>query len=65
MPIKKIIYTFLLVYLGAEIFAKRRKRSEKWVVDASEPPQTPPCCGYANNTPTYPLKQVCIHILIF
>ncbi|XP_012222504.1 uncharacterized protein [Linepithema humile] len=35
---------------GAEIFAKRRKRSEKWVVD-QEQPQTP-------NTPTTPKTPV-------
>ncbi|KAH0948879.1 hypothetical protein HN011_004366 [Eciton burchellii] len=35
---------------GAEIFAKRRKRSEKWVVD-QEQPQTP-------NTPTTPKTPI-------
>ncbi|XP_033224768.1 putative uncharacterized protein DDB_G0282133 isoform X2 [Belonocnema kinseyi] len=40
---------------GAEIFAKRRKRSEKWVVD-KEKPQTPSTPSYPK-TPTYPTKQ--------
>ncbi|XP_043465132.1 GATA zinc finger domain-containing protein 14 isoform X2 [Leptopilina heterotoma] len=40
---------------GAEIFAKRRKRSEKWVVD-KEQPQTPTTPVYPK-TPTYPTKQ--------
>ncbi|XP_011872623.1 PREDICTED: uncharacterized protein LOC105564681 isoform X2 [Vollenhovia emeryi] len=37
---------------GAEIFAKRRKRSEKWVVDQEQPqtPNTP----VTPKTPTYP-----------
>ena len=39
---------------GAEIFAKRRKRSEKWVVDQEQPqtPNTPT----TPKTPTYPEK---------
>ncbi|XP_029679676.1 uncharacterized protein LOC115245472 isoform X2 [Formica exsecta] len=39
---------------GAEIFAKRRKRSEKWVVDQEQPqtPNTP----VTPKTPTYPEK---------
>ncbi|XP_012537418.2 uncharacterized protein LOC105837312 isoform X2 [Monomorium pharaonis] len=39
---------------GAEIFAKRRKRSEKWVVDQEQPqtPNTP----VTPITPTYPEK---------
>jgi hypothetical protein len=37
-------------FAGAEIFAKRRKRSEKWVVD-QEQPQTP-------NTPTTPKTPI-------
>ncbi|KAL0130456.1 hypothetical protein PUN28_002254 [Cardiocondyla obscurior] len=39
---------------GAEIFAKRRKRSEKWVVDQEQPqtPNTP----ITPKTPTYPEK---------
>lgn len=40
-------------YAGAEIFAKRRKRSEKWVVD-QEQPQTP----VTPKTPVYPEKSV-------
>ncbi|XP_039311316.1 uncharacterized protein LOC105208112 isoform X2 [Solenopsis invicta] len=39
---------------GAEIFAKRRKRSEKWVVD-QEQPQTP-TTPVTPKTPTYPEK---------
>lgn len=39
---------------GAEIFAKRRKRSEKWVVD-QEQPQTPNTPAIPK-TPTYPEK---------
>jgi len=41
---------------GAEIFAKRRKRSEKWVVDQEQPqtPNTP----ITPKTPTYPEKLV-------
>ncbi|XP_029158225.1 uncharacterized protein LOC114930577 isoform X2 [Nylanderia fulva] len=39
---------------GAEIFAKRRKRSEKWVVD-QEQPQTPNTPA-TPKTPTYPEK---------
>ncbi|KYQ56609.1 hypothetical protein ALC60_04464 [Trachymyrmex zeteki] len=39
---------------GAEIFAKRRKRSEKWVVDQEQPqtPNTP----VTSKTPMYPEK---------
>ncbi|XP_014224793.2 uncharacterized protein LOC106650981 [Trichogramma pretiosum] len=40
---------------GAEIFAKRRKRSEKWVVDP-EQPQSPSTYAYGP-PPTYPSKQ--------
>ncbi|XP_033326386.2 uncharacterized protein LOC117220493 isoform X1 [Megalopta genalis] len=40
---------------GAEIFAKRRKRSEKWVVDTDQP-QTPSVQGMPK-TPVYPRKQ--------
>ncbi|XP_076226632.1 uncharacterized protein LOC116427254 isoform X2 [Nomia melanderi] len=40
---------------GAEIFAKRRKRSEKWVVDTDQP-QTPGTPGMPK-TPMYPRKQ--------
>lgn len=40
---------------GAEIFAKRRKRSEKWVVDTDQP-QTPSMQGMPK-TPVYPRKQ--------
>ncbi|XP_011704705.1 PREDICTED: uncharacterized protein LOC105459988 isoform X2 [Wasmannia auropunctata] len=41
---------------GAEIFAKRRKRSEKWVVDPTqEQPQTPNT-PVTPNTPIYPEK---------
>lgn len=43
-------------FAGAEIFAKRRKRSEKWVVDQEQPqtPNTP----ITPKTPTYPEKLV-------
>lgn len=41
---------------GAEIFAKRRKRSEKWVVDKDQQPQTPSTPGMPK-TPTYPGKS--------
>jgi len=37
-------------YAGAEIFAKRRKRSEKWVVDQEQPQKL--------NTPTTPKTLV-------
>ncbi|XP_076655127.1 uncharacterized protein LOC143360295 [Halictus rubicundus] len=40
---------------GAEIFAKRRKRSEKWVVDTDQQ-QTPSMQGMPK-TPVYPRKQ--------
>ncbi|XP_051165370.1 putative uncharacterized protein DDB_G0282133 isoform X2 [Leptopilina boulardi] len=40
---------------GAEIFAKRRKRSEKWVVDKDQP-QTPTTPIYPK-APTYSTKQ--------
>ncbi|XP_011151186.1 uncharacterized protein LOC105190236 isoform X1 [Harpegnathos saltator] len=40
---------------GAEIFAKRRKRSEKWVVD-QERPQTHPSTPATPKTPVYPEK---------
>lgn len=46
---------------GAEIFAKRRKRSEKWVVD-TEQPQSPSSFGYGK-APIYPTKQVRLYIL--
>ncbi|KAJ8675631.1 hypothetical protein QAD02_011417 [Eretmocerus hayati] len=48
---------------GAEIFAKRRKRSEKWVVDTSEP-SSPSCFGYGQE-PTYPTKQEIIENVNF
>jgi len=43
-------------FTGAEIFAKRRKRSEKWVVDQEQPqtPNTP----VTPKTPIYPEKLV-------
>lgn len=44
--ITTICITLPKQFAGAEIFAKRRKRSEKWVVD-QEQPQTP-------NTPVTP-----------
>lgn len=43
-------------FTGAEIFAKRRKRSEKWVVD-QEQPQTP-STPVTPKMPMYPKKLV-------
>lgn len=47
-------------FAGAEIFAKRRKRSEKWVVDQEQPqtPNTP----VTPKTPMYPEKLVSIFV---
>ncbi|XP_076239961.1 uncharacterized protein LOC143182664 [Calliopsis andreniformis] len=44
---------------GAEIFAKRRKRSEKWVVDKDQSSQTPntPNTPGTPKTPLYPRKS--------
>ncbi|XP_072745216.1 uncharacterized protein [Anoplolepis gracilipes] len=41
---------------GAEIFAKRRKRSEKWVVDQEQSQTQIPITPVTPKTPTYPEK---------
>lgn len=43
-------------YLGAEIFAKRRKRSEKWIVDQDQA-QLPSTPGI-QKTPGYSYQSV-------
>ncbi|XP_023247325.1 uncharacterized protein LOC106645456 isoform X3 [Copidosoma floridanum] len=40
---------------GAEIFAKRRKKSEKWVVDTEQLPPSPSTYNFGK-APTYPTK---------
>lgn len=49
-------------FAGAEIFAKRRKRSEKWVVD-QEQPQTPNIPA-TPRTPLYTEKNLVNHTTI-
>lgn len=47
----------ILYKTGAEIFAKRRKRSEKWVID-KEQPQSPSITYAVPKTPNYYGHQV-------
>lgn len=44
-------------FTGAEIFAKRRKRSEKWVVDKDQP-QIPSTPGMPKMYPGKPVRFI-------
>lgn len=71
MLIATLFYYYNIHIKGAELFAKRRKRSEKWIVDettrsANNPAVTSYSAGptqiYDTNQTNY-IDQVCVHFV--
>lgn len=73
------ILTILLFFIGAELFAKRRKRSEKWIVDettrsasnpaatsySAGPPQIYDQSSYQQSVDNQVIHQIILVIFFF